>query len=447
LRDLLDAGRYAGADRNEPGKRFLKMKATTKKILFISYFAGVDANCPAEWADDRLRAMDAMGIKSIVLTNYGSNQQDSESMRVYKTPSLSSDDFAHELTLRRAWGARRTVGEYTLRGAVLVCGAVLKALTRVLTRGGSGGKWSWMMSATPVGIWLGITKSIDEIYCTGGPPSAYFVGLMVSRLTGKPLKIEFQDPLVGAEINRSGYKQRAVRAVERLMLKNAALGVYVTKKAAEDARKRNPDVGGKIIHNYPAAWPYLPRERGDQNQTPKQPIQILHLGTLYGSRNLDKLFSALDSLYRKNVVQLGMVQITNLGSVYTHNAEEYKKRADFNYLPERRRLDALKIAKNADYLLLVQHDDSRSAETIPYKLYDYLNLDIPIILLIKNQEIKELCHQYSKLIADCGNEAEIASALESALGQNGGWIDQSAANSNHSDRLTIETQIAKVLSD
>ena len=116
------------------------MKATTKNILFISYFAGVDANCPAEWADDRLRAMDAMGIKSIVLTNYGSNQQDSESMRVYKTPSLSSDDFAHELTLRRAWGARRSVGEYTLKVVVLVFGSVLKALTRILTRGGSGGK-------------------------------------------------------------------------------------------------------------------------------------------------------------------------------------------------------------------------------------------------------------------------------------------------------------------
>lgn len=422
------------------------MKPTTKNILFISYFAGVDANCPAEWADDRLRAMDAMGIKSIVLTNYGSNQQNSESRRVYKTPSLSSDDFAHELTLRRACGARSSVGEFTLRGVVVVLGTVLKALTRVLTRGGSGGKWSWMISAIPVGIWLGITKQIDQIYCTGGPPSAYFVGMVVSRLTGKPLKIEFQDPLVGAEINRSGYKQRAVRTVERLMLRNAALGVYVTKKAAEDARIRNPDVAAKIIHNYPAAWPYLPRERGEQPHTHRRPVQILHLGTLYGSRNLDKLFSALDSLYMKRVIQPGAVQITNLGSVYTHNAEEYKKRADFNYLPERRRLDALRIAENADFLLLVQHDDSRSAETIPYKLYDYLNLHIPILLLIKNQEIKEICRQYSRLVADCGSDAEIASALESALGQNGEWIDRSSKGVNDSDWLSIRTQIANILS-
>jgi hypothetical protein len=422
------------------------MNATTKNILFISYFAGVDANCPAEWADDRLRAMDAMGINSIVLTNYGSNQQNSESMRVYKTPSLSSDDFAHELALRRSWGSSRSVGEYTLRGVVLVVGYLLKALTRVITRGGSGGKWSWMVSATPVGIWLGITKPIDEIYCTGGPPSAYFVGLIVYWITGKPLKIEFQDPLVGAEINRSGYKQRAVRAVERLILRNAALGVYVTKKAAEDARTRNPDFATKIIHNYPAAWPLLPRERGEQPHTHRRPIQILHLGTLYGSRNLDKLFSALDSLYKKDVVQPGAVQITNLGSVYTHNAEEYKKRPDFNYLPERRRLDALEIAKHADFLLLIQHDDSRSEETIPYKLYDYLNLGIPIILLIKNQEIEELCHQYSELIADCGNEAEIASALESGLEQNEGWIDRSSSGIDASAGLTIQSQIANILS-
>ena len=422
------------------------MKMTiTKNILFISYFAGVDANCPAEWADDRLRAMESMGLNTFVLTNYGSSIQKTDSIAVYKTPSLSSDDFSHELKLRRGWVASSTLGQYILRGTVFVFGSILRALTRTLTQGGSGGKWSWFICATPIGILLGLTKAIDVIYCTGGPPSAYLVGLIVSWIARKPLKIEFQDPLVGAQINKSGYKQRVVRTVERILLKNAVLSVYVTKKAADDAKTRNPLLARKVTHIYPAAWPFIHGERREPQPTNERPMQILHLGTLYGSRNLDKLFSALNALYDKNFIKVGSVEIANLGSVYTHNAEEYKKRHDFRYLPERCRLDALKIAKNADYLLLVQHDDNRSAETIPYKLYDYLNLDIPVILLIKNSEIKELCQEYPTLVADCSDEAEIALALESALNLFFKRTKQSAFVARDGSSLKIQDQIAKIL--
>lgn len=385
-----------------------------KNVLFITYFAGVDANCPAEWADDRIRAMSSIGFNCIVLTNYGSSLKESNLVNVYKAPSLSSDDFFHELTLRRSWDANKTLGEYILRGIVFVFGSMLKTLTKILTRGGSGGKWSWLITATPVGILLGLTKPIDMIYCTGGPPSAYFVGLAVSWVTRKQLKIEFQDPLVGAEINTSRYKQRVVRIVERLLLKKSSLCAYVTKKAAADSKKRNPDFAGRIIHNYPASWDFKISNCLDSNHT-YFPISILHLGTLYGTRNLDKFFTALDSLYADEKIMRGSLEVINLGSIYTHNAEEYIKRADFKLLSERKRVEAMEIAKDAKFLLLVQHDDSRSAETIPYKLYDYMNLGIPIILLIKNPEIRELCKHYVNLIADCGNERDIRSAIEAAM--------------------------------
>lgn len=420
--------------------------AIMKNILFISYFAGVDANCPAEWADDRLRAMASIGFKTYVLTNYGSSLRNNKRMTVYKAPSLSSDDFSHELTLRSRWDVRHSPSEYILRGIVFVFGPMLQMLTRILTRGGSGGKWTWLISATPVGMWLGLIKPIDAVYCTGGPPSSYLIGLIVSWITRKPLKIEFQDPLVGEEINPSAYKQRVVRAVERLLLKNAALCIYVTKKAANDAKTRNPDIARKIIYNYPAAWPFTSDTTSPSRAQGVYPIQILHLGTLYGSRNLDKFFAALDSMYEKTKVKVGELQVTNLGSVYTENAEEYEKRFDFRHLPERQRLDALKIAKDVDFLLLVQHDDRRSAETIPYKLYDYLNLDVPIILLIKNPEIKELCRPYETWVADCSSEDEIASALESVIAKFAGRTHQNGALAAPDEgRLKIQDQVAKIL--
>lgn len=425
----------------------IKIKEMTiiKNVLFITYFAGVDANCPAEWADDRIRAMSSIGFNTIVLTNYGSSLKQSNLVTVYKAPSLSSDDFLHELTLRRSWGANKTLGEYILRGIVFVFGSMLKILTKILTRGGSGGKWSWLITATPIGILLGLTKPIDTIYCTGGPPSAYFVGLVISWLTRKPLKLEFQDPLVGAEINSSSYKQRVVRLVERLLLKNSSLCAYVTKKAAADSRIRNPSLADRIIHNYPASWDFKISDCPDLSHT-NSPVSILHLGTLYGTRNLNKFFIALDSLYAEEKIKRASLEIINLGSVYTSNAEEYIKRPDFKLLSERKRVEAMRIAKDAKFLLLVQHDDSRSAETIPYKLYDYMNLNIPIILLIKNPEIRELCKQYVKLIADCGNEREIGSVIMAAMAiVKTDEYDNLRSKNFQQYRLSIREQVLAIL--
>lgn len=387
-----------------------------KKIVFISYFAGVDANCPAEWADDRLRSMEQLGEMVVVLTNYGSKLTGDDNTRIIRVPSISSDDFFHELDLRGGFQAVSGVGKYLILAFVHLFGGILKWGTSVLTRGGSGGKWSWLLCAIPAGIWIALSGRIDVIYCTGGPPSAYIVGLIISFITGAPLKVEFQDPLVGKEINRSRFKQRMVRIFERLILNHADLSVYVTKQAALDSQNRNPRLKNQIIFNYPGSWDFGFKGKLNKDLALESgPLKMLHLGTLYGSRNLDKLFIALDELYQEQKIKYGDIQISNLGSVYTNNLSDYLERNDFQLMPERQRIEALRIASSANYLLLIQHNDERSSETIPYKLYDYMNLNIPIILLAKNPEIKYLCEPYSSLFADCGDVGEIKKAIYSAV--------------------------------
>ncbi len=386
------------------------------KILFISYFAGVDANCPAEWADDRLRSIESLGERVVVLTNYGSKLIDSKNTKIIRTPSLSSDDFFHEIYLRGGIKAINGFSKYLLLAFVWIFGGILKWCTTVLTRGGSGGKWSWLICAIPAGIYIGLSGRVNIIYCTGGPPSAYIVGLILSFLTRAPFRVEFQDPLVGKEISKSKFKQKMVRIFERAILNHADLCVYVTKQAALDSQNRNPDLKSKIIHNYPGSWNFsLDNYVDNELKIKSWPIEILHLGTLYGSRNLDKFFVALDELYLEGKIERGTVRITNLGSIYTSNISSYLVRNDFNLLPERQRIDALQIASSTSYLLLVQHDDERSSETIPYKLYDYMNLNIPIILLVKNPEIRDLCPNYSSLSADCSDVGEIKSAINFAV--------------------------------
>ncbi len=73
-----------------------------------------------------------------------------------------------------------------------------------------------------------------------------------------------------------------------------------------------------------------------------------------------------------------------------HNYSEYLAREDYREFPLGGREQGLKQAALADFLLLVQHSDSRSEETIPYKTYDYLNLGMPVVGIINNPELRTL---------------------------------------------------------
>lgn len=140
-------------------------------------------------------------------------------------------------------------------------------------------------------------------------------------------------------------------------------------------------------------------------------FKIAHIGSLYGSRNLDNFFKALDEIYLDDSSTRGFVKIVNKGGLYLDQKEKYLQRVDFIHEDLTNRVDGLKLAKGVDSLLLVQHTDKRSYQTIPYKLYDYLNLGRPIIAITSNLELEELLRSYGAYIADSRSISSIKSTL------------------------------------
>jgi len=65
-----------------------------------------------------------------------------------------------------------------------------------------------------------------------------------------------------------------------------------------------------------------------------------------------------------------------------------------------------------DALIIIQHTDSRSQETIPYKVYDYLNLNMPIIGIINNTELTDILVANSSIIADTNSISSIMSGIK-----------------------------------
>jgi len=64
---------------------------------------------------------------------------------------------------------------------------------------------------------------------------------------------------------------------------------------------------------------------------------------------------------------------------------------------------------------LIQHEDSRSAESIPFKIYDYLNLNLPIISIIDNPEILNLLGEFSELASKIKDLEQLKHSIRKSL--------------------------------
>ncbi len=410
-------------------------------LLLISYFTGIRGNCPAEWADDKIRVLEAIGRKTVVLTGMGSHVTNRAVVSYVRVPSLSWNDYKEEIKELRSVGEAVPLGMRLFMPFAFVLGGVIDFILRKVTKGVSAGRWSWLLSALPIAMWLKLRYGVRDVFCTGGPTSAHVVGGMIVKLAGGRLFCEFQDPLLGATMTRSSMTRRISARIEAWLASCSARVVYVTQEAARLARERYPDQASKIAAVYPGAWQFLPPVPPSERRQ-KDGVEFLHLGTLYGSRNLDLFFNALDALRGEGFAPAQNVRVVNLGAVYCDTAAQYRERADFQLLDALEREQALRRARNASCLMLVQHTDERSRETIPYKTYDYLNLGLPVLGVLNNDELRTLIELNGGYTALADQLESIKMALRNCLTA---LADTRGGSVEVQNRLDISAQFLQVL--
>ena len=387
--------------------------AKKKSVLVFSYFSGTQGNCPAEWADDKVKGLLEKFDKVHLVTSLGSKAVQHENVKTIKVPSLSWNDFKIELDSEREISGSIPLSAILIGPVAFTLGQLFDYLIKKITKGISAGKWSWALTGFLAGIINLIKIKPDVVLATGGPMSAQVAGALLTYFTRIKLITEFQDPLLGAMMQRSSATRLIASKLESWLLRRAIRAVYVTKSAAEQVRERNPLLKDKVEAIYPGAWNYkIPKKQSSENN---ETIELLHLGTLYGSRNLDFLFQAIDALLLEGVLKPNKIKIVNVGSVYLENVKDYRERSDFKEIESMNRVNALRRASNTDGLILVQHSDERSKETIPYKTYDYFNLNIPIIGILNNKELEDLIVENSGLTSRQGDVESIKDALKSFL--------------------------------
>ena len=142
----------------------------------------------------------------------------------------------------------------------------------------------------------------------------------------------------------------------------------------------------------------------------KEEVKFLHLGTIYSSRNFDNLIIAMNQLIQENNNNISF-SISNIGIISKENYPKNVKSINFNELDSVSRKKGLLISQNFDSLLLIQHTDDRIKLTIPYKTWDYLNLNKPILGLLNNDELGSLLKKHGHYTANNRDIDSIKSML------------------------------------
>lgn len=387
-----------------------KTEDNESPILFISYFQGVKGCCPAEWADDKVDAMTKLGKRVILISSLMSKKYEAKGVTHYRIPSLSWTDV--KLEYNQLKSDNQSVPYFKLLLTlpfVLTVGVLLELVQKAIISGLGGGKWSWTLPSLAVSAPIKVLYRCKTIFTTGGPASAHLTGLILRLGLGGRLICELQDPLSGKDIGRTVNSARLSRLLEQHIVKISDKAVFVTKSAAREVQARYPKYSSKIVAIYPGSKSF--ETSSCVNTTPGKVIELIHLGTLYSSRNMYSLIKAIDELIEESKLDSHSVKITNLGDIYGemrehHLARQYVEQKDI--LP---RAEAISFAASKHISLLVQHADNRSQTTIPYKTYDYINIKNPILGLTNSTELSCLLRDNGHMAVDINDIEAIKAVL------------------------------------
>jgi glycosyltransferase involved in cell wall biosynthesis len=136
-------------------------------------------------------------------------------------------------------------------------------------------------------------------------------------------------------------------------------------------------------------------------------FQIIHVGTLYGSRNPDELLECLAEIKRDDIV---FVQVGGSFDSY----ERFKDRVRIRIFPVLSREGALKVMQEASLLYIKQVVSENIA--VAAKTYEYLATGLPILVEAPPGDNAELVRNYasSGYVVTSNTRADLRHAVERA---------------------------------
>jgi glycosyltransferase involved in cell wall biosynthesis len=274
--------------------------------------------------------------------------------------------------------------------------------------------WAWGLSSAYKALTLFRKNKIAAIYSTGGPTCAHTAAYFVHLLTGTPWIAELQDPL----IIKGQTKQYELNfLIEKIIFRYAKNIVFLCHGAAHAAALRYPTYQHKIAIIAPALRLL---DTSTLNQPPiysqNNTLYFQHFGTLAHTRNLDSFLAAMLELkmqYPESIINWELHLYGHVTSAILNSIEQSPFKQNVLYHGKIDRLTTHSLMKQQEKILLLIQDLSEgSSQSIPSKLYEYLQSGTFILgLTFNNAELDAMLSSHGHYVAYLTNSTSIAQSV------------------------------------
>jgi glycosyltransferase involved in cell wall biosynthesis len=261
----------------------------------------------------------------------------------------------------------------------------LRALNRAVASSRGWPLWGWVRTAVAAAREVLDHLPCDVIYSTSYPLAAHQVAGTVTKESGIPWVADFRDPFVGdrAWFTRTRKQKRRMLALERKAVTAAARVVNVHASATDHMAQRYSSVPRErfrtILNGYDPEDLQVPGPPAASNGL----LTLAHAGMLYQDRDATGLFDALRQLRAGGHEAGNAVRVDLYGMVESQLADVAKAGLTetvrfHDYVPHNR---LHRLLSAADVMLLVVAPVPGPVLTVPGKLYEYMGLGKPVLVL------------------------------------------------------------------
>jgi glycosyltransferase involved in cell wall biosynthesis len=254
-------------------------------------------------------------------------------------------------------------------------------------------------------------KAADVVYVSCSPFSSALSGLLVKRLLGKPLVVDFRDPwLSNSHAHFSPYEKLWIRRLERLVIQGCSRLILNTNGAEAEYRRRYPSHAHKFV-TIPNGYDELIPARPNPSNSP---FRIVHVGAFYLNRTPTNLLHALVALNNPDI------EFVHVGED-SHDFKGFIGRANMRILARVSRNEALEMMRTGSLLYLKQGQEPGLARSssIASKTYEYLATGLPILADCPPGDNLEIVQKYASrsYVVKSGSVSELQEAIETAYAE------------------------------
>jgi hypothetical protein len=400
-----------------------------KKITIVSYYSNLSNSVLSEWLKDKVNTLLILDYKVHLITSTENPKLHLKGLKVTRIPALAPSIYFRELFQ----SFNRNLGIHLLFFPIMITiGVFIEILERIIFKRIGFGFWSWTPSVFIVLAFFNLIKK-DLIISTGGPAASHLAVSTFGFLFNKRTIIELQDPLVGVDIGHNNKSRVFFKFLEKYLVKTCSKLVFVTEAAFDNAKARYPNEEN-------INWVYSSSRKFKLNftksfQIKDKVIKLLHLGSLYSTRNLRELLKPLNELLCDELREY-TIEIHNYGSLGNFDYPSFSEKIKILDFPPLIREEAISKINHCTGFLLIQHSDSRSNFTIPYKTWDYLNTGMPIFSLINSLELNRLLDAHGQIAANIKSDIDIKNKFLNWIHNYDYYYSKLSKNS-----LSIENQV------